>query len=46
MRMKEDHMKNGQLKSAYNVQLAVNSEYITGIEVFPTIRITERWSRS
>ncbi len=34
MRMKEDHMKNGQLKSAYNVQLAVNSEYITGIEVF------------
>ena len=34
MRMKEDHMKNGQLKPAYNVQIAVNSEYITGIEVF------------
>ena len=34
MRMKEDHMGNGQLKPAYNVQLAVNSEYITGIDVF------------
>lgn len=34
MRMKEDHMRNGQLKPAYNVQLAVNSEYITGLEVF------------
>ena len=34
MRMKEDHMKNGQLKPAYNVQIAVNSEYITGVDVF------------
>ena len=34
MRMKDDHMKNGQLKPGYNVQIAVNSEYITGIEVF------------
>ena len=34
MRMKEDHMKNGQLKPAYNVQLAVNSEYITGAAAF------------
>ena len=34
MRMKEDAMKNGQLKPAYNVQIGVNSEYITGIEVF------------
>ena len=34
MRMKEDHMRNGQLKPAYNVQIAVNSEYITGIEAF------------
>jgi len=30
MRMKEDHMKNGQLKAAYNIQLAVNSGYIVG----------------
>ena len=34
MRMKEDHMRNGQLKPGYNVQVGVNSEYITGIEVF------------
>ena len=32
--MKEDHMRNGQLKPAYNVQIAINSEYITGIEAF------------
>lgn len=29
MRMKEDHMLNGQLKPGYNLQIAVNSEYIT-----------------
>lgn len=34
MRLKEDHMRNGQLKPAYNVQIAVNSEYITGVGVF------------
>ena len=34
MRMKEDHMRNGQLKLRYNVQIAVNSEYITGLEAF------------
>ena len=34
MRMKEDHMRNGQLKPAFNTQIAVNSEYITGVEVF------------
>ncbi len=34
MRMKEDHMGNGQLKPAYNVQLAVNSEYITDVAAF------------
>ena len=34
MRMKEDHMRNGQLKPAYNIQLAVNSEYIVGYGVF------------
>lgn len=30
MRMKEDHMKNGQLKAAYNVQLASASGFIIG----------------
>ena len=34
MRMKEDHMKNGQLKPAYNVQMGVESEYILGIKLF------------
>ena len=34
MRMKEDHMRNGQLKPGYNAQIAVNSEYITGVDVF------------
>ena len=34
MRMKDDHMRNGQLKPGYNVQIGVNSEYITGIDVF------------
>lgn len=28
-------MKNGQLKAAYNVQLAVESEYIVGVGIFP-----------
>ena len=35
MRMKEDHMKNGQLKPAYNVQLAVGAEYIVGLGIYP-----------
>ena len=34
MQMKENHMGNGQLKPAYNLQIAVNSEYITGLGVF------------
>ncbi|WP_212001377.1 IS1182 family transposase [Chitinophaga sp. HK235] len=28
MRMKEDHMKNGQLKPAYNLQISTNNQYI------------------
>jgi IS5 family transposase len=28
MRMKEDHMKNGQLKPAYNVQFSSNNQFI------------------
>jgi transposase len=35
MRMKDDHMRNGQLKPAYNVQLAVEAEYVIGVGVFP-----------
>ncbi|WP_338432402.1 IS1182 family transposase [Clostridium tyrobutyricum] len=33
MRMKEDAMKNGQLKPAYNVQHGVDSEYIVWLTV-------------
>ena len=33
MHMKEDHMRNAQLKPGYNVQLGVEGEYITGISV-------------
>lgn len=28
MRMKDDHMKNGQLKPAYNVQISTNKQFI------------------
>ena len=33
MHMKEDHMRNAQLKPGYNVQLGVEGEYITGVDV-------------
>ena len=33
MRMKEDHMKNGQLEPAYNVQHGVDAEYIVWLDV-------------
>lgn len=35
MRMKEDAMKNGQLKPAYNVQHGVDAEYIAWFTVGP-----------
>jgi hypothetical protein len=34
MHMKDDHMRNAQLKPAYNVQIGVESEYITGVGIF------------
>lgn len=34
MRMKEDHMKNGQLKPGYNLQLGVEGEYIVTAGLF------------
>lgn len=53
--MKEDHMRNGQLKPGYNAQIAVNSEYITGLEVFsdrsdvktlrPMLNTLSRWHK-
>jgi len=33
MRMKDDHMRNGQLKPAYNLTLGVEGEYIVGIDL-------------
>ena len=33
MHLKEDYMRNGQLKPAYNVQVAVESEYIVGVDI-------------
>lgn len=35
MHLKDDHMNNGQLKPAYNVQIGVESEYIVSIQHFP-----------
>ena len=34
MHMKDDHMKNAQLKPGYNVQIGVDSEYIVAADVF------------
>lgn len=34
MHLKEDHMRNGQLKAAYNVQVGVDSEYIVAVDIF------------
>lgn len=31
MRMKEDHMKNGQLKPAYNIQLESTGQLVVGV---------------
>ena len=33
MRMKEDHMLNGQLKPAYNIQISTSNQYITDYSV-------------
>jgi transposase len=36
MRMKEDHMRNGQLKPAYNVQISTNNQYIASYSLHQT----------
>lgn len=33
MRMKEDHMRNGQLKPGYNVQMGTENQFVTGFSV-------------
>lgn len=34
MHLKEDHMRNSQLKPAYNVQIGVSDEYIMHLDIF------------
>ncbi len=34
MRMKEDHMKNDQLKAAYNLQIATENQFVLHYDVF------------
>jgi len=33
MRMKDDHLNNGQLKPAYNLQLSTNNQYVTNYSI-------------
>jgi len=35
MRMKDDHMKNGQLKAGYNIQLSTNNQIILNYDSYP-----------
>ena len=35
MRMKDDHMKNGQLKPGYNIQISTSNQYIVNFTVHP-----------
>ncbi|WOV84007.1 IS1182 family transposase [Sporosarcina jeotgali] len=35
MRMKEDHMSNGQLKAGYNVQVATEGQYALAYDIYP-----------
>jgi len=35
MRMKEDHMQNGQLKPAYNLQIGTENQFLTHYDIFP-----------
>lgn len=41
MRMKDDHMQNGQLKPGYNVQLGIEAEYIVGVDVSSDLNDTQ-----
>ncbi len=36
IRMKEDHMQNGQLKPAYNTQISTEKGYVTNYSVHKT----------
>lgn len=42
MRMKDDHMRNGQLKAGYNWQISTSNQYIVNYDIFhnPTDTLT------
>ncbi|WP_240665072.1 MULTISPECIES: IS1182 family transposase [Flavobacterium] len=40
MRMKEDHMRNGQLKPAYNPQISTENQFITHVSIHQTTNDT------
>jgi transposase len=40
MRMKEDHMKNGQLKPGYNLQISTNNQYIASYSIHQNVTDT------
>ena len=35
MRMKDDHMRNGQLKPGYNLQIATENQFVLHYDIFP-----------
>jgi transposase len=35
MRLKDDHMKNGQLKAAYNIQISTSNQYVVDYSIHP-----------
>src|SRR5699024_11781854 len=35
MRMKDDYMRNGQLKAGYNLQVATEGQYALAYDIFP-----------
>jgi transposase len=40
MRMKEDHMRNGQLKPGYNVQISTNNQFIASYSIHQNVTDT------
>jgi hypothetical protein len=40
MRMKEDHLGNGQLKPAYNIQIGTENRFVVGYALFPNLSDT------
>jgi len=42
MRMKDDHMRNGQLKAGYNWQISTSDQYIVNYDIYhnPTDTLT------